>query len=733
MKKVLLMTLSTGGGHNYAAASLANRLSELGFETAKSDPFKEQDKVLDVLISDGYMKLAKTSPGLYGQFYKAADKDRVNEAVIRMIKLKCEKGILQIIEGHAPDIIISTHPILTFILGALKEEGRLDLPLLSVVTDFEGHHTYTAKHKYIDVYITGSQHTKNDLILRGVPAAKVFPYGIPIRQEFYQPKPERDPDAPFTILLMGGSMGVKLMEKVLKKILQMPQEMRVIAVCGNDEAMHQRLVKRYEEGVEGKDLVIHGFYSDIAGLMDQADLLVSKPGGLSVSEAIAKKMPMLIPYLIPGQEAANADFLDAEGAAIKVENISHIPSIITLMMEQPYILKTMQENMESIARTHSLSAIMEITQDLSLKNGKKTESRLSVLIFYNGFLRSNTDAALALEHQMNRNGMDAQSLDLFQHVAPRLHRGIYLSLAHLAERLDIQANALRGGRLRSETVEDLFSRVLFPIFRRVIRQQAPKIIVSLYPELAILSSSYKQRYGEDYKLILAVPEMPRNRSWLVRGVDAYIASDPAVEEKLLELGVARENLRRANLPFERENGHKPPALFHEHMPTLVLFGDYLERLEHPRKFYDWLNESGWQTIVVTGGRRSLRRSTGRGYTFINELREVDSIQEVLQHADLLVAKPMYIIAYEALLNRTPLVAYTRKSEPVPDIVEKTAMFATNSDELKSILKTFLASEEMREQCQVRIEEVRESYEQDRTYVQVAKELLSRVASEETDR
>jgi hypothetical protein len=209
-------------------------------------------------------------------------------------------------------------------------------------------------------------------------------------------------------------------------------------------------------------------------------------------------------------------------------------------------------------------------------------------------------------------------------------------------------------------------------------------------------------------------------------VDAYIAADPAIEQRLIELGVNENKLTQANLPVERLKEKKPDALFKEQMPTLVLFGNYLEKMEHPGKFYEWLNESGWQTIVVNGGRRNLSRSLGHVYSNIHELLEVDSIQEVLLHADLLVAKPLYITAYEALLNRTPMVAYTTKEKPMLDIVEKTAMFASNMDELRSILMTFIASEEMRKECHVRIERAIEDYEQDRTYVQVARELLAQV-------
>ncbi len=214
--------------------------------------------------------------------------------------------------------------------------------------------------------------------MRGVPDGKVFPYGIPIRQEFYMPRPIRGQGTTFTILLMGGSMGIKLMDKVLELIAAIPREMRIIAVCGKDETLHKRLIRKYGEDGEAigdKELVIHGFYTDIAGLMDESDLLISKPGGISVSEAIAKKMPMLIPYLIPGQEEANADFLDSEGAAIKVKDISNIPSIVSLMMDQPYILKIMQKNMDAIAQTHSLSAIMEITQNLTNGNSPEDTER----------------------------------------------------------------------------------------------------------------------------------------------------------------------------------------------------------------------------------------------------------------------------------------------------------------------------------------------------------------------
>ncbi len=724
MKKALIVTLSTGGGHNYAAASLEEKLHEAGFATFKSDPFKEQDKVLDVLISDGYRTLAKTSPMLYGQMYKAADKNRVNEAVIRIIQKKSEKGILAIIDEHDPDIIISTHPILTFILGALKEEDRLQIPLMAVVTDFEGHHTYTAKHRYVDAYITGSLHTKADLIARGVPSHKIFAYGIPIRQEFYLPRPEKDENEPFTILLMGGSMGVKLMERVLESLVAMPAFLRIVAVCGHDESLYKRLMQAYGKGADNKEILIYGFYQDIAGLMDQSDLMISKPGGLSVSEAIAKRMPLIIPYLIPGQEEDNADFLDGEGAAIKVEDIGNIPSIISMMMEVPHFLKAMQENLANIAKTHSFDAIVDKARELADKDKVNVDSRLSALIFYNGFLRSNADGAMALEHQLLSHHIQAVSMDLFQHVAPALHRSLYRSIAHMAERIDVPEYLLSVPRFRSELVEDVFVRIFFPLFRRIMRRYEPKIIFSFYPELAILSARYKKHYGEDYHLVLTVSEMPHNASWLVRGVDAYMAADPVIKERLLALGAEESRVHLASLPLEVAQEDVPRQSFlKESMPTLVFFGDYLEKWEKPKRFYEWLNESGWQTIVVSGGRKKIRKDLAKGYANIHEIKEVRTIQEVLSHADLLVTKPLYITAYEALRNKVPLVVYSTQKQPLLDIVRRTAMVASNMDELKSILKTFLGSEEMQTEFKQKIEKTLEALSMDQAYVQVAQLLI----------
>ncbi|MGF7060316.1 MGDG synthase family glycosyltransferase [Brassicibacter mesophilus] len=367
MKRVLIFTASTGGGHNQAAKSLENEFKSYGYEVIKLDVLKETSKLLDTLISDGYRILATSLPKMYGGLYKLSDKKRVNRRVTRLITKLHYNKIYQLIIENKPDLIIGTHPFIVNVIGYMKANELIKIPFISIVTDYQAHQTYV--NSYVDAYITASYYTSQSLINRGISEQKIYPYGIPIRREFLEKEninsiKSHNLHSRLTILLMGGSMGVKAMKKVLNNLVVNENAIKIIVVCGNNNILKYEIEKNYMDNFKNKEIIVYGFTKEIPQLMDISDIIITKPGGLTVSEAIVKNVPMIIPYFIPGQEEENADFLAKYNVAIRVNYIKDINYIIDYIVQNPEVLDKMKEKMKEISNTYSIENIVKLSDKL---------------------------------------------------------------------------------------------------------------------------------------------------------------------------------------------------------------------------------------------------------------------------------------------------------------------------------------------------------------------------------
>ncbi len=365
MKKALIFTASTGGGHNQAAESLKQAYILKGYEVKTIDVLKETSKILDLLIADGYRILVKSVPKMYGGIYKLCDKKSVSYTMTKYFTKMIQNKTFELISKNDPDLIIGTHPLIVNVIGKLKESKKIKLPFITIVTDYQAHQTYVNKN--VDAYITGSKYTKNCLIKRGIPRKKIYSYGIPIRKEFFNQSNnirKKDEDF-FTILLMGGSMGVKFILKALKYLTKNDKKLEIIVVCGNNKILKYRINKKYgSQKHKNKKFKIYGFTKKIPQIMEMADVIITKPGGLTVSESIAKNIPMIIPFVIPGQEEENADFLVNSNVAIRIDQLYTLNSVIDDLVDNPEKLKEMNTNMKELSKVFSMDSIVELSSDL---------------------------------------------------------------------------------------------------------------------------------------------------------------------------------------------------------------------------------------------------------------------------------------------------------------------------------------------------------------------------------
>lgn len=359
--RVLIATLTVGGGHLAAAAALEEAWRRL----RPHDTIERLDLMVFFsrlhrkLYSEGWVHIATMAPELWGFVFDRTDDPRVTS------RLRKTRGLLpsgsrakfaQFIEKSKPDVVLCTHYLPVEVLGNLKSSpqttrqpestlskvvrtergtGRQKIRrrgppvqpfVVSVVTDFEVHAVWMADG--VDLYCVAAEESRVRLVARGAAPETVVATGIPVSLKFStHPNPRaarkligvRD-DVPVLLVLSGG-FGMGPVADVLRQLDKVRKPIQSIVVCGRNEELRRELAA--EERSHPTHVL--GFASNMHELMAASDLIITKPGGLTVSEALAMGRPLLIVNPIPGQESANSDFLLSHGAAIKVNCIEDIP------------------------------------------------------------------------------------------------------------------------------------------------------------------------------------------------------------------------------------------------------------------------------------------------------------------------------------------------------------------------------------------------------------------------
>jgi processive 1,2-diacylglycerol beta-glucosyltransferase len=279
---------------------------------------------------EGYVKLIEHAPELWGMVFKKTD----NAAWVRRVSdlrttfaRRTHRRFVRLLREFAPEVVINTHPLPTEVLAGLKRKRGWTPPFsVSVITDFEAHALWLEQH--LDLFCVATDDTRASLVARGVPADRVVTTGIPISAKFSQ-KPNRRAvrkqlglrdDLP-VLLVLGGGFGMGPVAEILSGLDQVETPLQILVVAGRNEELRRELATQDRR----HPTRVFGFVTNMHELMEAADLIVTKPGGLTSSEALALGKPLFILNPIPGQEAANSDFLLERGAAAKANRIQDLP------------------------------------------------------------------------------------------------------------------------------------------------------------------------------------------------------------------------------------------------------------------------------------------------------------------------------------------------------------------------------------------------------------------------
>ncbi len=345
MTRLLILSTSAGAGHNRAADAL-HECARSGFprvETAWIDSLKYTNRLFARLYEQSYVWMASHTPSLWGLLYKHAGpppEKRIRRATELHDRL-AYRHLMRHVEEFRPDAALCTH----FLPANVLLAKRAGVPVYVVVTDFDVHALWI--HRRAAGYFVASDEVKVLLARQGYPPERIHVTGIPIHPVFGQPPPPRTPGPP-TLLLMAGGSGMGPLVKAMERLLDLDLPCRLVVVAGKNEKLRRRL-----EAASRRRAEIHGFVSNIQDFMGRSDLIITKAGGLTVSECLARGLPMILLSPIPGQEECNADYLLERGAALKARSLDVLDYKVRELLENPGRLDMMKRAAAAAARPHA--------------------------------------------------------------------------------------------------------------------------------------------------------------------------------------------------------------------------------------------------------------------------------------------------------------------------------------------------------------------------------------------
>ncbi len=394
IKKVLIMSASTGGGHNRAARAIKEELESrtidnMSIECEIVDSLKLVNNTMDKVISGGYEKSALYTPKAYGSVYRFSETSLAskNEFKGNPLTSLMARKFKHLLNDSSPDLIIGTHPFPMIALSTLKKNNyslsknesfykssKVDIPpMISVLTDYTTHSTWIQNE--IDYYIVGHEYVKELLVYEGVDSEKVKAFGIPVEKSFLSHRDRKtvltelglSPEK-LTVLLMGGSFGAGNIKETLEELLTVDRDFQILVVTGKNEHLKDRLSKMLDSTIHDKNICLLGYTNKMNDILASIDVLISKPGGLTTTEALLNDVPMIVPYFIPGQEEENLDFLTNCGAALRTTKKYSLPVLLKVLIDDPTRLDILRKNIKSIRKFDSAVNISNLVVDILINN-----------------------------------------------------------------------------------------------------------------------------------------------------------------------------------------------------------------------------------------------------------------------------------------------------------------------------------------------------------------------------
>ena len=356
--KVLFLSVTAGNGHNSCANAIDKCLKDRGIETYILDIYGYVNKMLGKTVSEIYSFGISKAPKIYGTIYNMEEDAKLSiGAVMDNINRLATKKIYEFIKENEIDTIITTHVFGGQLITRLKRKKKIDIFSVGVVTDYTIHPHWEKTN--LDYYVIADEGLSRQCVEKGIPEKKLLPIGIPLDTKYSVKRDKKEmkkrlgfnPEKNLVFIIMG-SMGYGNIFSVIKQIDKTDVDVNVAVCCGNNK----RAKSLVDRSAHKKNFTTYGFISNVDRLMDAADCIITKPGGLSVTESLSKKLPMIFVDPIPGQEYRNVEFLVNNGVGLYTTKSFTVEDALNIYFN------------DSERRTEIKSAVERLSKPDAVKN-----------------------------------------------------------------------------------------------------------------------------------------------------------------------------------------------------------------------------------------------------------------------------------------------------------------------------------------------------------------------------
>jgi len=387
--RCIVFYVSAGNGHKSAAESIKNNFKSLNkdAEIVCMDIFKYTNKIVDKFVTVGYEQSLKISPYIFGRIYYHTEKknqdiifSNMSYAVNKAMTFK----LIPLINRLDPDIIISTHPFSTEIVSILKRKYNYKIPLVTILTDFMPHSFWI--HPQNNAYVVSNNVMKDELINYGVDEDIIYEYGIPVREGFLRKYSREDvlrnldlDPLVFTLLVMGGSTSSGKLERLALEISEVNLPIQAILVAGGNSKLYNVFIN-IQKNSKIK-LAVLNRTERVPELMQSCDAIITKPGGLTITESLVSNIPIIIFSPIPGVEIRNKEFLLQNKLAFYIENVKEVHNLLRDIVYDKKILEDMKSLYKNYATPNSSKNIYNLSIDIINEYRRKKYAELKPVFF----------------------------------------------------------------------------------------------------------------------------------------------------------------------------------------------------------------------------------------------------------------------------------------------------------------------------------------------------------------
>ena len=357
MKKVIIFTAAYGNGHNSVARVLKEQLevSVCDVKVEILDFFHTFARTKEHAMYGGYEELIRICPQLFNLYYNAKD---------FIPGIRCfdtmDPGIRRRVEDFFKkvkvDLVISTFPVASGYLAAFKNKAKAGFLLLTVITDFVA--TREWLYKGTDYYFAATKELKKQMQQKGIKKEQIFVTGIPVRKEFYEA--EGQEKIPGLITFLGGGLGILPQDPSFYLDLSRIKGAKLVIVTGRNEALKKQL----EEKIQKDNITILGFEENMPKLLKQSQVVVGKPGGLSLFEAIMADTPYILYQAKLGQEKRNEAYFLSHHLGQAAQNEEECKKAILRQFRDTKEKRTEEEQRKLIRENIKETQMKRIFQDL---------------------------------------------------------------------------------------------------------------------------------------------------------------------------------------------------------------------------------------------------------------------------------------------------------------------------------------------------------------------------------